>query len=112
MAGPVTGSGVEKPPRRPRCGRGVGAMQAGVPTGVLLPSDPPAGTSIWSGGGALRARGQGERPPDRASVLCALSKAPAPSPPPLLLLCLGSTAAAPTHGAATSRDGCLISAAC
>lgn len=54
----------------------------GVHTGVLLPSDPPVGTSIWSGGGALGAPGQGEGPPDRASVLCALSKAPAPSPRP------------------------------
>lgn len=51
----------------------------GVPTGVLLPSDPPVGTSIWSGAGALGAPGQGEGPPDRASVLCALSKAPAPT---------------------------------
>lgn len=54
----------------------------GVPMGVLLPSDPPVGTSIWSGVGALGARGQGEGPPDQASVLCALSKALAPSARP------------------------------
>lgn len=105
MAGPVTGSGVERLPRRPRCGRGVRTTQMGVPTGVLLPSDPPVGTSIWSGGGALGARGQGEGPPDRASVLCALSKAPAPSPRPHCCCSAWGPRLQPLRTTPTSRDG-------